>query len=254
MWTGSDLDVFSFATRRRIYGYYNGSTPTSMPYPGHEEDEKKELSPPQYTPPPPPSLHLGDDYELHSVRTNGECFFDCIHMILRSIGRHESSEFLRSVVAFTVLADTDKVTNETLQCWLIIAKEAKRERDFDLLKDYAHVAAVAEAEWPLTQKERKKIYEAMLNPTRYWADEHAVRIIEDRLLIRILILQHTVEGELFIHHPVDHSSNPHYVANHYVLLYLSHKHYQPVSYKGKFLFRKEEIPEKIVELMSKSKK
>ena len=180
------------------------------------------------------------DYKLHPTVKNGNCLFDCVCQIMKSINLHTTITHLRKVVAFPVMNVKDTLMNETLKTWCLLAKESQEP---SISLELQHVQSIQD---PLTPNARLQIWNNMMNPSLYWGDEHALRILEERLQCIFLIFSYN-HG---LHMPIDHTESSSYNPTHYTMLYLSGKnemckHYRPISYKGQWVFSLKDLPSRV---------
>ena len=103
-----------------------------------------------------------------------------------------------------------------------------------------------QAKWPLSTEERHILYRNMLS-NNYYGEQHATRIIEEKLQIRFLIFN----GDLEIPQLSWFQAEP-YHPTHYCFLYLAHLHYNPVSFSGLFVWKWEDLPLDIQFFFSKA--
>lgn len=179
---------------------------------------------------------LAADFQHHASSGDGHCFFQSIRTILASVGLDRSIDQLRRVVAQPVLKADDAIVNLTIQNWLELYRGALQEQDVHLLEEYRHMAPLAQAQWPLTPEDRRRLYDTMLT-NQYWGEHHACRIVEEQTQMRFLIFCHDVaQPQLTWYHSTS------FRPTHYCFLLLYHQHYMPVSFRGRFVFRWDEIP------------
>lgn len=190
----------------------------------------------------PPVLYalLGDNaskFVTAQTAANGDCLFDSVRIILQSLDMNYTVRHLRSVVAYQALDTHDKQTNETIASWIALYRQAKAERNSEMCTEYAHVEPVSNVRPPLSIQDRKKLSREMMKNS-YWGDEHALRILEERLSMRFLILHPDGSTQ----HPLDHRCSAAWRPDHVAMLILNQKHYQPISYDGRYVFCADDLP------------
>lgn len=190
----------------------------------------------------PPVLYalLGDEaskFVTAQTAADGNCLFDSVRIILQSLDMNYTVRHLRSVVAYQTLDTHDKQTTETIASWITLYRQGKAERNFEMCQEYAHVEPVSNSRPPLSIQDRKKLSREMMKNT-YWGDEHALRVLEERLCMRFLILHPDGSTQ----HPLDHRCSAAWRPDHVAMLLLSQKHYQPISYEGRYVFCADDLP------------
>jgi hypothetical protein len=180
---------------------------------------------------------ITDEFQIEISSADGNCFFDSIRIILESVGMYKSVDDLRKVVAQTVKDPQNKIVNDTIATWWELFSGAKKERDFELIREYMHMRHLPdELTLPLSDENREILYQTMLT-TEYWGEQHACRIIEEQTRLRFLIFQGDTEKPSVCWY---HSQG--YKPDYYCFLYNSNQHYMPVSFRGKFVFKWTELP------------
>ncbi len=175
-------------------------------------------------------------FRVHPSSADGNCFFDSIRCILESMRIRQSIEELRDIVAKPVLDDNNSTVTNTVASWLELYEGAAREADRNLLQEYGHVEGVT---LPLNADTRQHLYSVMKTP-RYWGEQHACRMIEERFQIRFLIFNCDILAP-----QINQYYTSSYKPTHFCFLYLNRQHYEPVSFRGVFLFEWKDIPHAI---------
>jgi DNA-binding cell septation regulator SpoVG len=177
------------------------------------------------------------DLALHSVSADGNCFFESIRLILGSVGLVRSVEELRRVVAYPVLNSADALTNATIQTWWELFTAGQKEKDFGLIEEYKHMCHLPpDVTFPLSPEHRQILHETMLKKY-YWGEQHACRVIEEQTQMRFLLFNGQFQKPM-----LDWFQSDQLQPQHYCLLYNSCQHFNPISYRGKFIFRWQELP------------
>ena len=171
------------------------------------------------------------DMFIHESVKDGDCGFDSVRQILLEADYATSNEFLRQTVAKAVLNPQDKFMNATIQNWLKIYQDAALTRDPQLLQDYSFMQFFADWHGPVrwTMEQRKELFRVMLNKNYYWADETALRTLENALHVHFIIVDAKTHRVMFTEH---HNMESRYFA----LLWKRGQHFQPISVRGEFLF------------------
>lgn len=185
------------------------------------------------TPIGPLSCH----FEIHPSSSDGNCFFESIRMILDTVGINRTVDQLRQVVSKPVLDSQNEIVNKTIQNWWDLYQGGKKENDSMLMEEYKHMSSLPDdVSWPLGQDDRKLLYQSMLT-RHYWGEQHACRIIEEQTQMRFLVFSgDTCRPALTWYHSTS------FKPTHYCFLFNSQQHYMPVSFRGQYVFRWEEIP------------
>ena len=172
-------------------------------------------------------------FRIHESSADGNCFFDSIRMILASWQVRQTVDQLRDIVARPVLDSQNLIVTDTITSWIELFEGARKENDRQLLQEYNHVDGIS---LPLNTESRFNLYSIMKTP-RYWGEQHACRIIEERFQIRFLIFNCDISAP-----QVNQYYSASYKPTHYCFLYLQRQHYVPVSFRGLFLFEWDAIP------------
>ena len=175
-------------------------------------------------------------FRVYPSSADGNCFFDSIRIILNSWNVHQSIDDLRDIVAKPVLDENNITVTNTISSWLELHDGAVRERDQNLLQEYGHVDGI---KLPLDVETRRHLFMVMKTP-RYWGEQHACRMIEERFQIRFLIFNCDISGP-----QVNQYYTSIYNPTHFCFLFLNRQHYEPVSFRGVFLFEWKDIPHSV---------
>jgi len=179
-------------------------------------------------------------FVLHTTLTDGDCLFDSIRIMFASIHEDYTNEYLRSIVARPVVDMTDEDMCGTLKNWIDIYKGAVISRDWDIMNDYQHVSPAMRHADPYSRECRNEIYKSMMQKS-YWGEQHALRIFEDHINVRLFVIFPDSSGRIVAHHPVV-SDRRDYAA----FLWLANRHYQPLSFQGVFIWPYESGLDKLV--------
>lgn len=234
------------STHGSALGWSQSQTPSQSHF---QQQQQKQLHPPN--PKTPPCLYSilpgfeAAKFEVMFVPNCGDCLFDSIRIILQSIGLDYTLKHLRSVVAYPVLDVHDKETNATIDTWLALYKQACKEKNKKLHEEYKFISSLENAKIPLSKKHREELYKAMMLPD-YWGDDHAIRILEERLNVRFLTLHDNGVGQF----PLDHSKESRFNPEHIALLFQTQNCYMPLSYNSQYVFRRDTVPETIRRLFT----
>lgn len=186
------------------------------------------------------------DFRIHESAMNGDCFFDSMRIILDSVGVRLSCQQLRHLVADPVLDEKNEIVTKTITSWLELYQGAAREQDRPLMEEYKHMSCIANATVPITTSDRQTLFEMMLT-NRYWGEQHACRIIEENTQTRMLIFSEDSQRPTLVWY---HSSQ--FKPKYYCFLYLRHQHYMPVSFRGRFIYKWEELPYAVQSFFTKA--
>lgn len=174
----------------------------------------------------------------YQTKPDGNCLFESIHMILKSVGIHRTVKELRQIAAAPVLDENDQITNKIIREWLEIAQSifTTEDRDWQLVIEYKHLFNLAKSSWPLSRQQRLGLYNAMLDSS-FWGEHHCLRVFEEQTQIRFLIIQDSTKAPILTW---EHSTN--FQQHSFSILFLRGQHYTPVSIDGRFVFAWNEIP------------
>ena len=181
--------------------------------------------------------NLAHLFRVHPSSADGNCFFDSIRIILESRKDYLTIEELRDIVAKPVLDENNATVTNTISFWLEVYDGAVKERDRNLLQEYGHVDGIT---LPLQTEARRHLYMVMKTP-RYWGEQHACRMIEERFQIRFLIFNCDISAPQVNQYYTSSSYKP----THFCFLNLYQQHYEPVSFRGVFLFDWKDIPHSV---------
>jgi hypothetical protein len=190
--------------------------------------------------------HVAGEFLIEDSAMDGNCFFDSIRIILESVGVYKTVEDLRKVVALSVKDPTNRIVNDTIATWWELFSGAKKERNLELIHEYLHMRYLPDdLVLPLSDENRETLYQTMLT-TNYWGEQHACRIIEEQTRLRFLIFQGDMQKPSVCWY---HSRG--YKPEYYCFLYNSNQHYMPVSFRGKFIYKWDELPTDVQLFFSK---
>lgn len=195
-------------------------------------------------------------FRIHETVKDGDCLFDSVRQMLNSVKVHYPTNYLRRVVAESLLLPQYYGVIET---WYSLYKELLKENNVRMLNEYAFLQPLSNAKDTIfSQSTIWQVSQAMMNRGLYWGEEHALRVLEDQLQIRFLIFETTSSSStrktLRLHYPLDHftssstSTTTNKAPSHYLILYLTHNHYQPISYDHKFVFPVQDLPPTLIAL------
>ena len=178
---------------------------------------------------------------IHSTVANGDCLFDSVRIVLN----HDTSiqvdiPYLRRVVAQSLLLPHVQAT--TLHHWYTLFHELSLERDGEtMLHEYAFMQPARGKPWPLAPNVILQIAQAMMDRNLFWGEEFAIRVFEQQLQVRCIIVEGIPGHGLRLQH-WNHDGEVEYRPTHYMCLFLQSRHYQPISYRSQFLFTPAEMP------------
>jgi hypothetical protein len=191
--------------------------------------------------------------KIYSTVQNGDCLFDSLRIMMQSIGLHYSLEYLRGVVARSILnMATDEHVYQTVHMWFELFHSFVKSRDVSLMQEYQFMTPTYQQTWPLSPQVLQDLSEYMMKPKLYWGEEFALRTFEKQLQIRFFILEKVGRQGYRLHAPLCHNDDAGYQPTHYVWLYLQNKHYQPLSFGGQFVFAPFELPLYLQKLIQKA--
>lgn len=182
-------------------------------------------------------LQVHPHFRHYKTAGDGDCFFSSFQMILQSLNHPQTTEQLRKIVAQSVLNADDVACNNTIQHWLEVYTGAWKEKNMMLLREYQYMYCIPpDTTWPLSAAHRQQLYESLCT-SRYWADHHALRMIEETFRVRFVVLNEESQlPTLTWYHSHD------YKPIFYCFLYLNGQHYEPLSLGDRFVWKWEEIP------------
>lgn len=224
-----------------------------------------------------------ENYRIHDVPPDGDCFFMVLVEAFKQIGKKTTVERLRNIVSdsatpelfdqYAMLYNMYKGEIETNRLNIkkidekiaehkIRHKKTSEKKDKDLLiksvegmledkKTFKKHIAVAENDGKHFQfMENIKSLEEMkekMNQSSYWADEFAISILEEKLNVKMIILD---EGN-FKNGAVDtvmqcasgeKKGVPNPSPEFYIMTSYTGDHYRLISYKDKKIMKFSEIP------------
>ncbi len=190
---------------------------------------------------------------LHHTLGNGNCLFDSLSQVLRhDTALQFDATYLRTVVARSLLDATNPSAAAALQHWYSLYHELLRDRDSPHLHEYAFMAPAARHTWPLDAATVRAISDRMLDPQAYWGEEYALRVFEQQLQVRFVVMGLLPTKGLRLHAALDHAADRTYQPTHYIWLHLQGQHYQPLSYDGRFVFRPQELPQCLQSILQRA--
>lgn len=200
-------------------------------------------------------LGQNDCKHFRTVHVGGDG--DCLHSSLRVIcavsgnAQYTTHDF-RYIVANQVLNTNDIQMTKILETWLDIYTSALQCHNLELARDYAQMDGVR----TLNENGRKRIFQNMMDKNIFWGEEHTLRVIEDKLGIRIIVFKPDIEGVSFVHRDLDKIDPTLPPITHLVMLSLFNRHYEPIGFiyngKLKFALKVNEIPTVIQDLCKSS--
>jgi hypothetical protein len=180
--------------------------------------------------------HIISGFQLYATTPDGNCFFKSLQIILDSIELPLTIENLRYIVAKPVLEDSNEIVNKTLKTWLELYQGAIKEKDYQLMEEYKHMRGLEDVSIPLTSEQKQHLYRNMMTSI-YWAEQHAIRMMEEHFQLRFLIFNEDLKApQLSWYH------SEQFKPTHYCFLYLSNQHYMPVSFRDKFIYVWKNLP------------
>lgn len=170
-------------------------------------------------------------YDIIHMHGNGDCFFEAVIAAFKSCETYKhrdmSVEKLRTFVSNHMTEDIFKVYDSLFQAGL-------EEKNPDLILPLAFMRNVKNLD------DLKRI----VKTSEFWANETAISIIERGLQVKFIIFSEKMY--LAKKHPclrtaetMDESLNPRY----YILLHYTGGHYDLVSYAGKALLSRADLPD-----------
>lgn len=183
----------------------------------------------------------------HATKSNGDCLFESIAIILKSTETHRNVaniRVLRDVVASTML---DPENDYILDVWKEIFTSAVKEKNFRLRDEFSHAQCLYGCPSPYTDETRRQIYRAMRRST-YWGEQYALSVFEKQMHVRFIIFSKR-NGQLILQSA--HSGNP---ENCFAMLLLEKRHYNPLSYLGQFVFVEDDLPFSVRRMLDKNNK
>lgn len=221
-----------------------------------------------------------DQFRVHSVPGDGDCFFSVIRDAFKQIGLKTTIDKLRKLVADNVsqttyehylalygmyaneIADNEskikqiKATIHDLKSrYNKVSEKSDKEKILALIeehrndaKTYAKYKAVAEDDQDhFLFMQDVKSYGDLQNAimkSSYWADEVAISIIENKLNIKLIILSEenykNGSEDTVMVCNTGTTINP--APEYYIMTSYSGNHYDLISYKDKKIFKFSEIP------------
>jgi hypothetical protein len=166
--------------------------------------------------------------KIHETKMNGNCLYESISKILKSIGIKYSTLFIKKIIILNILKN-----NKIIVEWYNITKDAMNAKNNKLLQEFLHMIPVIQKNIdPISSIGKKILYTEMIKPT-YWGDELTILEFEKQFNIQCNIFDN-IHNKL--QPPLTHIKS---IKTYYdcYLLY-SNNHYQPISFDNRFLFKK----------------
>ncbi len=226
------------------------------------------------------SFMKNDNFRVHTVPGDGDCFFSTIRDAFKQMGQKTSVDKLRKLVADNVsqqifeqymamygmysneIAENEtklKRIKDTVQDLKArfnkVSEKADKEKILALIEEHRKDAKTIAKYKTIADDERghfrfmedvkslSDLQNAIMKST-YWADEIALSIIEDKLNIKLIVLSE----ENFKNGAEDSvmvcstgtAVNP--TPDYYIMVSYTGNHYDLISYKDKKMFKFSEIP------------
>lgn len=184
-----------------------------------------------------------DGIEIHTVDEDGHCFFTSLQTILAHHGVESSVPQLRSIVARTVLNESDEHMTGVVMDWIHMYRDAVNDKNHDMLLEYAQVQDVRHPpNTVLTPQDRRMIYHRMMT-NEYWGDETAIRIIQKKLQMYIVVIDGCSGKEMW--NPIEDKTD----TDCFCCMVLHGNHYEPVACEGEMIFYFHSIPEPLKRIL-----
>jgi len=243
------------------------ASPTGGSWSEPEPEEKKTPPPPpaRYLPSPPrfpparprtfalpawaktPMGPLADEFAIHASSGDGNCFFESLRQILASARVQRTIAELRQLVAKPILDTDNVIVNRTIQNWWELYRDGKKERNAQIMEEYKQMGVLPDdVTLPLGDRERWRLFQAMLTPL-YWGEQHACRIIEEQTQMRFLLFSGDTQRPALTWY---HSTA--FKPTHYCFLFNAQQHYMAVSFRGRYIFKWDEVPVEVQTFFSQA--
>lgn len=165
---------------------------------------------------------------------NGDCFFDSVRIILKSVGVVRSVRQLRAVVAQTLADPHNRAANAALFHWAQMYSDALGSNDRELLQEFQHVSCLFDTEresipFPLSTADRKRVVRQVMQSS-FYGEEYSMQVLSDRFDITFVVI---ADGNV---------QKPVQVKKRLAFLELRRCHYQPVKFLNKFVWKVEQLP------------
>lgn len=173
---------------------------------------------------------LKQHYCLVQTNGDGNCFFQSVHIGLKSIVENPYSIYeLRNEVAMSIKEDR-KEGLQALDTWKVLLHYAIQEKDQALQKEFAHALPLVKGD--ISESSIQHVYENMLDPNLYWGDQYALNILELRLNVKLIVLKKsvTMPPRLVIQRNIVHEER-HYRPMYCIILFLHNEHYMPLIHR-----------------------
>jgi len=184
------------------------------------------------------------EWKSTPTKANGDCLFESLSIVLsRDTSVPYSTEYLRSVVARSILESTDERAMSALEHFHTMYHQLKQSSvEYLFMKPSDHYP-----KWPLPLPIIQQISDNMMDRHLYWGEEYALRVFETQLQIRIFVLEVVPGRGVIFHTPLDHKVQ--YRPTHYLFLHLESRHYQPLLIEGKYLLQGTDLPSSLQKLI-----
>tara|TARA_R110002153_G_scaffold263302_2_gene424517 strand:+ start:1594 stop:2313 length:720 start_codon:yes stop_codon:yes gene_type:complete len=162
------------------------------------------------------------EYKIVNNPGAGDCLFYCFKFALQSIGKNISIKKLREIVAYSI--------NEELYLNLkLIFDNAKRENDFDIIRDFQFVENCNNL-----SDLRNKILKSS-----YFGDEISLNSFEEKFKIQpVILIRSKTNGKFKISKRIKLNEK-----KLFIFLFLENIHYQIFQINKRFVFKGNEIEE-----------
>jgi hypothetical protein len=237
-----------------------------------------------------------DNYKIHDVESNGDCFFAVVREAYESIGQITTVAKLRAIVADGM---TDTIFQEHRQVFLDVdgsvkrnvsemkkikgtnspelkkrAKMAEKRGNKDELKAIIEEGKVVKQRYKDLESDTKVLtdligdsvgqltdidtiekFRRFIQTPSYWAGETAIAILEQKLNMKIIIMNedafsnNDLTGVLMCSTGSESEETLTSSPQYYIITSLKRKHYTLVSYKNKRILTFSEIPFQIKTLV-----
>lgn len=157
--------------------------------------------------------------------SDGNCFFDALRLILKSVHVNIASSTLREKVVFKLITDT-----HALEYYKTLYVDALKSNNFELLEETKFFKGNA-------LEDSTQLIRNLLNPELYWGDTYAIQYFEQELQMSFIILFPLAKGIYKIHTLLH---KPCYKL--FCILSLDRHHYRPMAQGNQFIFTFEQLP------------
>ena len=177
-----------------------------------------------------PSEAVG--WRAHDVPMDGSCLFHTLSKIMteRNGGDMMSASFLRKAVAESILVSSPSANNA-----LIVWYEMYKVNPFN--SEVAHMTSAFKYDDPLSEEARKAAC-SLMKTRVYFGDEYALGVLEKILNVKIIVVGK--KDDAFVR--LERTTNNETQYPHVCYIKLENIHYEPISYRSKFLFSSTKPP------------